>query len=68
MPGMNGDRLAAELMTIRPDLPVILCSGFSMTLSKEEAAAAGINAFVMKPLLKNKLAAVIHQVLGDAHP
>ncbi len=66
MPGMKGDRLAGELMKIRPDLPVILCSGFSMNLSKEEAGAAGIKAFIMKPILKNKLAAVVRDVLADS--
>jgi len=65
MPGIKGDRLAAELTTIRPDLPVILCSGFSVQLTEEETAAAGIKAFVMKPLLKNKLAQTIQTVLSD---
>jgi PAS domain S-box-containing protein len=66
MPGMKGDRLAAELTTIRPDIPVILCSGFSVQLTEEEAAAAGIKAFIMKPLLKNQLAKTIQNVLSDS--
>jgi PAS domain S-box-containing protein len=65
MPGMKGDQLASELMKIRPDLPVILCSGFSRDMTKAAAESAGIKAFVPKPILKDNLAAVIRQVLGD---
>jgi PAS domain S-box-containing protein len=68
MPGMKGDRLAGELIKIRPDTPVILCSGFSVHMSEDEAEAAGIKAFVVKPFLKQDLAAVIHKVLGDTIP
>jgi PAS domain S-box-containing protein len=66
MPGMSGDQLARELTNIRPNLPVILCSGFSMNLSREQAEAAGIAAFIQKPILKNNLGAVIRQVLAGS--
>ncbi|EMS79938.1 hybrid sensor histidine kinase/response regulator [Desulfotignum phosphitoxidans] len=66
MPGMSGDNLASELTKIRPNLPVIMCSGFSRDMTKAAAEAAGIKAFVLKPILKDNLAAVIRQVLaGD---
>jgi CheY-like chemotaxis protein/anti-sigma regulatory factor (Ser/Thr protein kinase) len=68
MPGMKGDRLAGELIKIRPDIPVILCSGFRVPISEGMAETAGIKAFVVKPFLKQDLAAVIHQVLGDKTP
>ena len=55
MPVMKGDQLTMELMKIRPDLPVILCSGFSMNMSQKQADAAGIKAFLPKPILKNKV-------------
>jgi PAS domain S-box-containing protein len=64
MPGMKGDQLAGELTKIRPDLPVILCSGFSMNMTGKMMAESGIKAFIMKPLIKNKLAAVIQQVMA----
>jgi len=64
MPGMKGDRLAEELTKIRPRLPVILCSGFSMNIPQHQAEASGIKAFVMKPLFKDKLAAVVQDVLA----
>ncbi|MCF8090382.1 MAG: response regulator [Desulfotignum sp.] len=66
MPGMKGDRLAAELTKIRPDIPVILCSGFNAQLSEHAAAAAGIEAFIMKPILKKNLAQTIESVM--THP
>jgi DNA-binding NtrC family response regulator len=50
MPGMTGDRLAMELIAIRNDIPVILCTGFSEHISEEEAMKIGIKAFIYKPL------------------
>ncbi len=50
MPHMTGDKLAAEIMRIRPGIPVILCTGFSERIGKEIAAELGIRAFVMKPI------------------
>jgi response regulator RpfG family c-di-GMP phosphodiesterase len=44
--------LAAELLKIRPDVPVIVCTGYSASISEEKAPeAAGIKAFLMKPML-----------------
>jgi len=50
MPKITGEDLAAELMRIRPDIPVILCTGFSAKINKEKSAAMGIGAFVYKPV------------------
>ncbi|MCF8092784.1 MAG: response regulator [Desulfotignum sp.] len=66
MPGMSGDKLASELTKIRPNLPVILCSGFSRDMTKAAAESAGIKAFVPKPIRKDNLAAVIRQVLAGS--
>jgi len=63
MPNMNGDRLAAELIAIRSDIPVILCTGYSKTISKEKAVAIGIRAFLMKPIPKSDLAKTVRQLL-----
>jgi len=63
---MTGDILALELMKIRPDLPVILCTGFSEKITKEKAEAMGIKAFVLKPLLKEEMAHTIRMVLDEA--
>ncbi len=64
MPGMTGDALARELMSIRPGLPVIICTGYSQNIDAERAAQLGIRAFVMKPILINELAAAVRKALG----
>ncbi len=46
MPGMTGVTLAAELLKLRPDLPVILCTGYSETVSRETAQEVGIREFL----------------------
>ena len=51
MPIMTGGRLTVELMKIRPDIPIILCTGFSERTSEEKAKEMGIKAFIMKPIL-----------------
>jgi PAS domain S-box-containing protein len=63
MPNLTGDKLAAELIRIRPDIPIILCTGYSKIISEDRAAAIGIRAFVMKPMTLEDLSATIRKVL-----
>jgi PAS domain S-box-containing protein len=63
MPNMNGFDLAGEIMRLRPGIPVMLCTGFSENMSPEKAQAAGIKAFVMKPLSRLELAQAIRKAL-----
>ena len=63
MPNMTGDILTRELLKIRPDIPVILCTGFSSKISKEKAKEIGIRAFVMKPILRRTIAETVREVL-----
>jgi two-component system cell cycle sensor histidine kinase/response regulator CckA len=63
MPQMNGVDLAKEIMRIRPDIPVILCTGFSERISKDEAKGIGIRAFSMKPISMRHIAETIRRVL-----
>ena len=65
MPGMTGDGLAKELMSIRPSLPVVICTGYSQTVDQERAKQMGIKAFVMKPILINELAAAVRKALDN---
>ena len=65
MPLMTGDRMAIEMMSLRPDLPVIICTGFNELLSEERVQAIGIRALLMKPFLKNEAATVIRHVLDQ---
>lgn len=66
MPSMTGVALSRAIMHIRPDIPIILCTGFSQNIDEKEAKAMGIRAFMSKPVLKRNLAATVHQVLSDA--
>ena len=65
MPGMTGVDMAREMLRIRPNLPIILCTGYSSTVSAEKARAIGIKSFVQKPLTEKDIAATIRQVLDD---
>ncbi|WP_304511705.1 response regulator, partial [Desulfobacula sp.] len=63
MPNMPGDKLSAELIKIRPDIPILLCTGFSETMSEERAASLGIKGFILKPIVIKDLARKIREVL-----
>jgi PAS domain S-box-containing protein len=63
MPGMNGFDLAMEILRLRPGMPVMLCTGFSETMSPEKAQAAGIKAFIMKPFSRLEFAQAIRKSL-----
>ncbi|MCU0572469.1 MAG: response regulator [Syntrophobacteraceae bacterium] len=65
MPGMTGDKLALELMRIRNDIPIVLCTGYSEEITEEDAKALGIRAFVMKPVLISRMARAVRDALGD---
>ena len=66
MPNLTGDKLVIELMKIRPDIPVILCTGYSKKISEETASALGIKAFAYKPMIKADLAKTVRKVLDEA--
>ena len=55
--------LAKELMSIRPDIPIILCTGFSDQIDEKRAKEMGISAFVMKPIVMRQMANTIREVL-----
>lgn len=63
MPNMTGDKLALALMAIRPDIPVILCTGYSKKISDASVAKIGIKALVYKPVVKADLANTVRKVL-----
>ncbi|SDT84808.1 response regulator [Desulfobacula phenolica] len=63
MPNMPGDKLSAQLIKINPDIPILLCTGFSEAVSKEKAAALGIKGFLMKPIVMKDFADKIREVL-----
>lgn len=55
--------LAREILRIRPDLPIILCTGYSETVDEESALAIGIKAFMLKPFSVREIAGAIRRVL-----
>jgi signal transduction histidine kinase/CheY-like chemotaxis protein len=65
MPKLSGAALAEQALTIRPNLPVILCTGFSELINEDRARSLGINAFAMKPLTRRSIAAIVRRALDD---
>lgn len=63
MPGMTGTALTKEILVLRKDIPVILCTGYSETVSPEMAREAGVREFVMKPVTKKEMGQAIRRVL-----
>ncbi|MBI5582873.1 MAG: response regulator, partial [Deltaproteobacteria bacterium] len=66
MPQMTGIELTRELLQIRPEIPVVLCTGFSQSLSVLSAKKMGIQEVVMKPFIRKDLAVIVRRVLDAA--
>jgi PAS domain S-box-containing protein len=66
MPQLTGDKLAEELISIREDIPIILCTGFGYQITEEIAKSIGIKELLMKPVLRADLARAIKGVLKEA--
>lgn len=67
MPQMPGDQLISQLLSIRPDLPTIICTGYSSRMSDTEALKIGVKAFLMKPHSKSELADKVREALYDVN-
>jgi DNA-binding NarL/FixJ family response regulator len=65
MPEITGMRLAERMLGLRPDLPIILSAGYCETVSAEEAIAAGISEFLMKPIESRALAETVRRVVDS---
>ena len=65
MPSMTGEKLTREFMKIRPDIPVILCTGFSVRVTEQKAEAMGVAAILMKPILERDIAKTVRRVLNQ---
>ena len=65
MPHMTGDRLAEEILNIRPDMPIILCTGYSQRMSDERARELGIRKYIEKPIEMENLARSIREVFDE---
>jgi len=65
MPHLTGDRLASEIIAIRPDMPVIIATGYADALESEKVKQSGIKAFIPKPCQKQDLAKTIRLILDE---
>ncbi len=63
MPEMDGAELSKEILKITPDIPIIMCSGFSSDFSEKDAHTLGISWFIRKPLMKKDFAKLIEEAL-----
>ena len=63
MPNMAGVELAKEIMKLRADIPIILCTGYSEQIDEKKAMRMGIRAYVMKPIVMSEIANTIREVL-----
>ncbi|OGV70264.1 MAG: hypothetical protein A2283_00395 [Lentisphaerae bacterium RIFOXYA12_FULL_48_11] len=64
MPGMRGIELIQKLKAIRPDIPIILCTGFSDTFAQKQAENMGVAGILMKPIIMKNLAEIIRTALA----
>jgi len=67
MPGMTGSELARKLKEIRPDLPILLCTGYSTTIDELSAKVQGISGYLLKPMRRTQLAQMIRSILDTNH-
>jgi YesN/AraC family two-component response regulator len=65
MPGFTGLELSERLKKVRPDIPIILFTGYSDQISKDAAIEAGINEYCMKPISMRELSTVVGRFLGN---
>lgn len=67
MPHLTGPKLAAEIMAVRPEIPIVLCTGYSGEISEPKAEEMGIKAFILKPISKSILANTVRKVLDESN-
>ncbi len=68
MANMTGKELSIELLKQRPDIPIVICTGHSDSISPESSAEIGIRAFLQKPVAPTELRRVVRQALDEAKP
>ncbi|MEN8256911.1 MAG: PAS domain S-box protein [Thermodesulfobacteriota bacterium] len=64
MPGMTGSDLARLMLQVRPDIPIILCTGYSNLIDEETAKSFGIKEFALKPLTTGLISSLLRKVLN----
>jgi CheY-like chemotaxis protein len=65
MPNMTGEQLARELISIKPEIPIIICTGFSDENDEKRARGLGVKGFLMKPVTIGDMAEMVRKVLDE---
>ncbi|MFZ5571056.1 MAG: ATP-binding protein [Thermodesulfobacteriota bacterium] len=65
MPGLTGDQLAKKIRELRPDIPIVLCTGYSSQALEDNLAELGIRGLILKPITMRALSRTIRQVLDE---
>jgi len=65
MPGMTGDVLASKILDAAPDIPIVLCTGYSDRITEQKALAMGIRKFFYKPISLENMARGVREVLDN---
>ena len=63
MPDLTGEQLAGEIKKIRPDLPVVIVTGYNDRITPEKSISLGIRGMLMKPFDKTELSKMIRGLL-----
>ena len=63
MPKLTGMEIAKRMLTLRPDIPIVLSTGYSATVDEETALAAGLKAYIEKPYSPDDFVAVVTALL-----
>lgn len=66
MPNMDGFELSQKILAIRPDIPIVMCTGLTEAMDDKKAKAIGIRKYMMKPFTREEVAKVVRQVLGES--
>ncbi|WP_051327212.1 hybrid sensor histidine kinase/response regulator [Desulfatibacillum aliphaticivorans] len=66
MPHMTGDQLALAILEIRPDIPIIICTGYSEKISPDRLDVLGVKGLIMKPAIKREVAQMVRRALDEA--
>ena len=67
MPNLSGDLLGKSIMAIRPEIPVVICTGFSKMMEYGDSLDAGFAAYLTKPVEAGKLLSTIRKALDEKH-
>ncbi|MDA3957770.1 PAS domain-containing sensor histidine kinase [Oceanispirochaeta sp.] len=63
MPDMSGAELVAEILKVRPNMPIIICSGYSTKVSEKNYKDTGVSMYLSKPYSRKELSESIRTVL-----